>query len=158
MPVLDFDRARALAADLHGRGLRIALTDGIFDLLHPGHVRYLRAARGEGDALIVGVLSDRSVRETRGPSRPITPEGERAEIVAALECVDAAVIVDDAPPHALVMALQPDVLVTRADPATGPVAGADTLESTGCRVVRLPLEHRWSTGSIIEVIQRSARP
>src|SRR5262245_13813803 len=90
--------AAAFAADLRRGGKRVVFTNGVFDLLHPGHVRYLQAARAEGDALIVGVNSDRSVREIKGPTRPINPEHERAEVLAALACVDAVVIFDEDTP------------------------------------------------------------
>ena len=96
-------------------GQRIVFTNGVFDLLHPGHVRYLQAARREGDALIVGINSDRSVRANKGPSRPIMPEHERAEVLEALACVDAVVVFDEETPAAIIEALQPDVLVKGAD-------------------------------------------
>src|SRR5437773_6986473 len=100
--------AAALVARLRTAGKTIVFTNGVFDLLHPGHVRYLRHARALGDALIVGVNSDRSVRANKGPSRPITPEDERAEVLAALACVDAVVIFDGDTPHELIAAVQPD--------------------------------------------------
>ena len=94
--------ALALIERLRAEGKTIVFTNGVFDLLHPGHVRYLREARRLGDALIVGVNSDRSVRANKGPDRPLTPEAERAEILVALECVDAAVIFDEDTPHDLI--------------------------------------------------------
>jgi D-beta-D-heptose 7-phosphate kinase/D-beta-D-heptose 1-phosphate adenosyltransferase len=158
MPVLDQDHARAFAEDLRRQGRHVVFTNGVYDLLHPGHVRHLRAARAEGDALIVGVISDRSVRGSQGPSRPITPEQERAEIVAALECVDAAVIFDDPTPDAIIGLIRPDVLVDGADWAADPILGRDIVEARGGRVVRIPMEQGWSTASIIESIQRKTRP
>src|SRR5207247_8148208 len=104
-----------LVDELRAARKTIVFTNGVFDLLHPGHVRYLRHARSLGDALIVGVNSDRSVRDNRGSDRPITPDAERAEILAALACVDAVVVFDEATPHAIVQALQPDILVKGAD-------------------------------------------
>src|SRR5438128_3294775 len=101
----------ALAAKWRAEGKTVVFTNGVFDLLHPGHVRYLQQARALGDALVVGVNSDRSVRANKGPSRPITPEDERAEVLAALACVDAVVIFDAETPRDLIAALQPDVLV-----------------------------------------------
>src|SRR3989442_5214159 len=101
--------AAALVASLRTAGKTIVFTNGVFDLLHPGHVRYLQHARALGDALIIGVNSDRSVRVNRGSGRPITPEAERAEILAALGCVDAVAVLDEATPHAIIEALQPDV-------------------------------------------------
>ena len=100
MPVLSLDQAAAFAGSLHREGRRVVFTNGVFDLLHPGHVRYLRRRGREGDALIVGVNSDRSVRANKGPSRPVTPEQERAEMLAALACVDAAVLFDEDTPDA----------------------------------------------------------
>ena len=98
-----------------GRRRHVVFTNGVFDLLHPGHVRYLQAARALGDALIVGVNSDRSVRANKGPSRPLNTEAERVEVLAALACVDAAVVFDEDTPHAIVARIQPDVLVKGAD-------------------------------------------
>src|SRR5213593_4533757 len=105
---LTIEQALALVARLRTAGEQIVFTNGVFDLLHIGHLRYLQHARALGDALIVGVNSDRSARANKGLARPITPESERTEIVAALSCVDAAVIFDEDTPHAIVAALQPD--------------------------------------------------
>src|SRR5438876_6250228 len=104
-----------LVAGLRAAGGTIVFTNGVFDLLHPGHVRYLQQARALGDALFVGINSDRSVREIKGPDRPITPGDERAEVLAALSCVDGVVVFDESTPHALMSALQPDILVKGAD-------------------------------------------
>ena len=158
MPVLDQDHARALAEDLRRHGRLVVLTSGVYDLLHPGHVRFLASARAEGDALIVGVSSDRLVRAAAGPSRPVTPEGERAEIVAALGCVDAAVIFDDSTPDAIIRLIELDVLVRGVDGPADQIAGRDTVEARGGRVVGIPIEQGWSTTSIIEAIQRKTRP
>lgn len=158
MPVLDQDRARDFAETLRRQGRRVVFTNGVYDLLHPGHVRYLAAARAEGDALIVGVNSDRSVRGNKGPTRPITPEQERAEIVAALGSVDAAVIFDDPTPDAIIRLIQPDVLVKGADWPADQIVGREAVEARGGRVVRIPVEQGWSTTSIIETIQRTTRP
>jgi len=134
-------------------GTTIVFTNGVFDLLHPGHVRYLLRARALGGALIVGVNSDRSVRANKGPSRPVTPEDERAELVAALACVDAAVVFDEDTPHELIAALQPDVLVKGADWADDAIVGRDIVEARGGRVVRVPLEPGYATTAIIERIR-----
>jgi rfaE bifunctional protein nucleotidyltransferase chain/domain len=131
-------------------GQRIVFTNGVFDLLHPGHVRYLQAARREGDVLIVGINSDRSVRSNKGPSRPIMPEHERAEVLEALACVDAVVVFDEETPAAIIEALQPDVLVKGADWAADAIVGRDTVEARGGKVVRMPIESGWSTSAIIE--------
>ena len=131
-------------------GQRIVFTNGVFDLLHPGHVRYLQAARREGDVLIVGINSDRSVRSNKGPSRPIMPEHERAEVLEALACVDAVVLFDEETPAVIIEALQPDVLVKGADWAADAIVGRDTVEARGGKVVRMPIESGWSTSAIIE--------
>jgi D-beta-D-heptose 7-phosphate kinase/D-beta-D-heptose 1-phosphate adenosyltransferase len=142
--------AAAFVADQRRQGRRIVFTNGVFDLLHPGHLRYLKAARAEGDVLIVGVNSDRSVRSNKGPSRPIMPEHERAEILEALDCVDAVVVFDEETPAAIIDALQPDVLVKGADWAADAIVGRDTVEARGGKVVRFPIEAGWSTSAIIE--------
>jgi rfaE bifunctional protein nucleotidyltransferase chain/domain len=125
-------------------------TNGVFDLLHPGHVRYLQAARQLGGALIVGVNSDRSVRANKGPERPINPERERAEVLAALACVDLAVIFDEDTPHALISGIQPDILVKGADWGEHNIVGRDVVEARGGRVVRMELSQGFSTTSLIE--------
>ena len=149
--------ARQLVDDLRSAGKTVAFTNGVFDLLHPGHVRYLQRARGLGDALIVGVNSDRSVRASKGPSRPITPEDERVEILLALSAVDAVVIFDEDTPHAVISALQPDVLVKGADWAEHAIVGRDVVEARGGRVVRIPVEAGHSTSEIVEKIRRGSR-
>jgi D-glycero-beta-D-manno-heptose 1-phosphate adenylyltransferase len=136
-------------------GKKVVFTNGVFDLLHPGHLRYLSQARGLGDLLMIGVNSDRSVRANKGERRPITPELERVEILEALACVDAVVVFDEATPHALISALQPDVLVKGADWAEDAIVGRDVVEARGGTVVRIPVEHGYSTSAIIERIQRS---
>jgi len=144
--------AADLADSLRRAGKRVVFTNGVFDLLHPGHVRYLQAARAEGDALIVGVNSDRSVRAIKGPSRPVTPEKERAEILAALACVDAVAVFDEDTPAEIIRAVQPDVLVKGADWAVDAIVGRDTVEARGGRVVRMPIEQGWSTSAIMKKI------
>jgi D-glycero-beta-D-manno-heptose 1-phosphate adenylyltransferase len=151
--VLSLAEAVALVDELRRGGKRIAFTNGVFDLLHPGHTRYLQDASGEADALIVGINSDRSVREIKGPSRPITPAAERAEVVAALRCVAAVFIFDENNPQAAIARLQPDVLAKGADWALEGIIGRETVESRGGRVVRLPLAEGYSTSAIIEKIQ-----
>ena len=128
----------------------VVFTNGVFDLLHPGHVRYLTDARRLGDALVVGVNSDRSVRVNKGPQRPINPEHERAEVLAALACVDLAVIFDEDTPHALISAIQPDLLVKGADWGEHDIVGRDVVEARGGRVVRMELSKGFSTTSLIE--------
>lgn len=147
--------ARQLVDDLRSAGKTVAFTNGVFDLLHPGHVRYLQRARGLGDALIVGVNSDRSVRANKGPTRPITPEDERVEILLALSAVDAVVIFDEDTPHAVISALQPDVLVKGADWTEHAIVGRDVVEARGGRVVRIPVEAGHSTSAIVEKIRKN---
>ena len=142
--------AKALAARVQTAGGLVVFTNGVFDLLHPGHVRYLQAARRLGDALILGVNSDRSVRANKGPERPINPEHERAEVLGALACVDLAVIFDEDTPHAFISQLQPDVLVKGADWGEHDIVGRDVVEARGGRVVRMELSKGFSTTSLIE--------
>jgi rfaE bifunctional protein nucleotidyltransferase chain/domain len=149
--------ALALIERLRADGKTVVLTNGVFDLLHPGHIRYLREARRLGDALIVGVNSDHSVRANKGADRPLTPEAERAEILVALECVDAAVIFDEDTPHDLISTLQPDVLVKGADWGENAIVGRDIVEARGGRVVRIPIERGYSTSGIVEKIRSSRR-
>jgi D-beta-D-heptose 7-phosphate kinase/D-beta-D-heptose 1-phosphate adenosyltransferase len=153
MPLLSLSAAASFADACRSAGKRVVFTNGVFDLLHPGHVRYLQAARDEGDVLVVGLNSDRSVRAYKGPSRPITPEHERAEILAALACVDAVVIFDEETPAAIIQAVQPDVLVKGADWAADAIVGRDTVEARGGRVIRVPVEQGWSTSAIIKRIK-----
>ena len=147
--------ALALIDRLRAEAKTVVFTNGVFDLLHPGHVRYLREARRLGDALIVGVNSDRSVRANKGQDRPLTPEAERAEILVALECVDGAVIFDEDTPYDLILALQPDVLVKGADWGENAIVGREIVEARGGRVVRVPVERGYSTSGIVEQIRSS---
>lgn len=144
--------AVALVERLRASHKTVVFTNGVFDLLHPGHLRYLQHARSLGDALIVGVNSDRSVRAIKGPARPIHPEDERAEVLAALTPVDAVVVFDEDTPHDLVAALQPDVLVKGADWAEDDIIGRELVEARGGRVVRVPIEPGHSTTAIIDKI------
>jgi D-beta-D-heptose 7-phosphate kinase/D-beta-D-heptose 1-phosphate adenosyltransferase len=147
------DEALALVDRLRAAGRTVVFTNGVFDLLHVGHLRYLQQARELGDALIVGLNSDRSVRANKGESRPVTPEAERAEILEALACVDGVVVFDEETPHDLIAAIQPDVLVKGADWAEDAIVGRDLVEARGGRVVRVPLEAGKSTTAIIEYIK-----
>ncbi|HVO57810.1 MAG TPA: D-glycero-beta-D-manno-heptose 1-phosphate adenylyltransferase [Dongiaceae bacterium] len=135
-------------------GRRIVFTNGCFDLLHPGHIETLENARALGDALIVGVNSDRSVREMKGEGRPVLPEKERAEILAALECVDAVVIFDEPTPRETIAALLPDVLVKGGDWASDRIVGREEVERAGGRVVSVPVVSGYSTTAILEKIRR----
>ena len=128
-------------------------TNGVFDLLHPGHVRYLQQARALGDVLIIGINTDRSVRANKGPDRPITPEAERAEVLAALECVDGVTIFDEETPFNIISEVQPDVLVKGADWAHDAIVGRDIVEARGGQVVRVAVEQGHSTTSIVAKIK-----
>jgi len=153
--ILPLDDAVGLVDRLRRQGRVIVFTNGVFDILHPGHVRYLAEARREGDALIVGLNSDASVRRlAKGPNRPVNPEGERAEVLAALAAVDAVVIFDEDTPLEIVTALQPDVLVKGADWAAEAIVGRDVVEARGGRVVRVAMADGYSTTSIIERLRR----
>lgn len=133
-------------------------TNGCFDLLHPGHIRTLEKARSFGDALVVGVNSDRSVREMKGSGRPILPEHERAEILAALESVDAVVIFDEPTPHETIAALVPDVLVKGGDWASDAIVGREVVEAAGGRVISIPVVAGHSTSAILEKIRKLEMP
>ncbi len=147
--------AAAWAAGHRAAGRVVVFTNGVFDVLHPGHTRYLAEARAQGDALIVAVNSDRSVRaQNKGADRPITPEHERAELLGALAVVDAVVLFDDDTPLEIVSAVQPDVLVKGADWAADAIVGRDVVEARGGRVVRIPLAPGYSTTTILERARR----
>lgn len=151
---MTIEQARHLVDGLRASGKTIVFTNGVFDLLHVGHVRYLQHARGLGDALLVGVNSDRSVRQIKGSGRPITADAERAEILEALACIDGAVIFDEETPGNLILAIQPDVLVKGADWAEDAIVGRDIVEARGGSVVRVAIEPGHSTTKIVDRIQR----
>ncbi|MEW6270230.1 MAG: D-glycero-beta-D-manno-heptose 1-phosphate adenylyltransferase [Thermodesulfobacteriota bacterium] len=137
-------------------GKRVVFTNGCFDLLHPGHVRYLAAARARGDLLVVGVNSDRSVRALKGPGRPVQSEDARAEVLAALEAVDHVVVFDAPTPRELIEALAPDVLVKGADWAERDIVGADLVRARGGEVVRVRLVPGQSTTRLVRRSRRAA--
>lgn len=134
-----------------GQSGPVVFTNGVFDLIHPGHVELLEAARREGAALIVGVNSDASVRrQHKGPGRPIVAEDARARVVAACAAVDCVLLFDEETPLAIIEALAPDILVKGADYARDSIVGADWVESHGGRVVRVPLVPGLSTSALVE--------
>ena len=135
---------------------RVVFTNGCFDLLHPGHIRTLETARSLGDLLVVGVNSDRSVRSLKGPARPVMPEAERAEILAALAAVDFVVLFDEDTPRRLIARLSPDVLAKGADWGADEIIGRAEVEAAGGRVVSMPLEPGYSTSDILKAIRNSA--
>jgi D-beta-D-heptose 7-phosphate kinase/D-beta-D-heptose 1-phosphate adenosyltransferase len=151
--VFTLSDALACVARLREAGKTVVFTNGVFDLLHPGHLRYLKHARTLGDTLIVGVNSDRSVRAAKGPGRPIHPEHERAEVLAALACVGRVVIFDEDTPYDVIAALQPDVLVKGADWAEDAIVGRDIVEARGGDVVRVAIEPGYSTTAILRKIR-----
>jgi len=152
--VLDAAGLDRFVRDARAAGKRIVFTNGVFDLLHPGHLRYLQTARAHGDVLVVGLNSDASVRRNKGPERPINPEGERAEVLAALASVDAVSIFDDDTPADIIRRVQPDILVKGADWPADQIVGRDTVEARGGRVVLEPVEQGYSTSALIEKIRR----
>jgi D-beta-D-heptose 7-phosphate kinase/D-beta-D-heptose 1-phosphate adenosyltransferase len=154
--LLDGQEAAATAERVRAAGGTVVFTNGVFDLLHPGHVRYLREARALGDLLIVGLNSDASVRSIKGPDRPINTECERAEVLLALACVDGVVIFEEETPHAIIGALQPDVLVKGADWGPDDIVGRDVVEARGGRVVRITLSPGHSTSQLIRTVQNTA--
>jgi rfaE bifunctional protein nucleotidyltransferase chain/domain len=138
-----------LRAGLRDLGRKLVFTNGCFDILHVGHVRYLNEARSLGDALIVAINSDSSVREIKGELRPVVPEAERAEVIAALACVDYVFIFDDPTPKRVIDAIVPDVLVKGADWGISEIVGRDTVENAGGVVRNMPLVEGSSTTEII---------
>ena len=150
---MTIDEAARFAAAVRERGGSVVFTNGVFDLLHPGHVRYLQEARRLGDALIVGVNSDRSVRANKGAERPIMPQAERLEILSALECVDAVAIFDEDTPAEIIARIQPDILVKGADWGPDNIVGRDTVEARGGRVVRVDLAPGYSTTELVRKVK-----
>lgn len=148
-------RAEAVAwrEELGRQGKRVVFTNGVFDILHPGHVRYLATARSHGDALIVAVNSDRSVRAIKGPTRPVNTEADRAEVITALACVDAAVVFDEDTPLDIISAIRPDVLVKGADWAHDAIVGRDIVEARGGVVIRVKVEEGHSTTNVIKKVK-----
>ncbi len=150
------DTVNAALAEPRTAGQRVVFTNGCFDLLHPGHIAGLRAARALGDILVVGLNSDESVRELKGTSRPVMSEGARAEMLAELRCVDHVVIFTDSAPTALLQALRPDVYVKGADWEGKPLPEADIVRANGGDVAFIDLVSGYSTTSIIEKLRSDA--
>jgi D-beta-D-heptose 7-phosphate kinase/D-beta-D-heptose 1-phosphate adenosyltransferase len=137
------------------RSGRLVFTNGCFDLIHRGHVEYLCAARSLGDALVVGLNTDASVRRLKGPGRPVTPEEDRAIVLAALACVDAVSLFDEDTPRELIAALRPDILVKGGDYASADVVGRKEVEADGGRVVFLPFLPGRSSNAILQRLNRT---
>ena len=148
--------AVAWREELGRQGKRVVFTNGVFDILHPGHVRYLTTARSHGDALIVAINSDRSVKAIKGPERPVNTEADRAEVITALACVDAAVVFDEDTPHDIISAIQPDVLVKGADWAHDKIVGRDIVEARGGVVIRVRVEEGHSTTGVINKLRQQS--
>jgi rfaE bifunctional protein nucleotidyltransferase chain/domain len=152
--IFSLDRLRTERERLRREGRRVVFTNGCFDLIHPGHVKYLQEARRLGDALIVALNSDRSVRELKGEKRPILDQNERADVMAALSCVDYVTIFDEPTPREIIAALLPDVLVKGGDWDVERIVGRDEVEAAGGEVLSLPFIEGCSTTDVIERILR----
>jgi rfaE bifunctional protein nucleotidyltransferase chain/domain len=151
--VISIEELCAERARLREAGRRLVFTNGCFDVLHVGHVRYLTGARSLGDALVVAINSDRTVRELKGAGRPIMNEEERAEMLAALRAVDYVTVFDDVSPRSLIAEVLPDILVKGGDYALDEIHGREEVERAGGRVVPLPFVEGTSTTGIIERIK-----
>ncbi|HEY0430488.1 MAG TPA: D-glycero-beta-D-manno-heptose 1-phosphate adenylyltransferase [Pyrinomonadaceae bacterium] len=152
--LLSQDQLLGVRQSLRAEGKSLVFTNGVFDLLHVGHVRYLAAARALGDALVVAVNSDRTVRDLKGDGRPVVNEDERAEILAALRQVDYVTIFDDVSPRSLIAKLLPNVLVKGGDYALDEIHGREEVEAAGGRVIALPFVDGASTSTIIERMRK----
>lgn len=155
--ILSRKKAREVVRDLQASGKKIVFTNGCFDIIHAGHVRYLRKARSLGDLLVIGLNSDGSVRRLKGPGRPLVREADRAELLAALEMVDHLTIFDEDTPAALIEELKPDVLVKGGDYGLKDVVGRDTVEASGGRVVIVPFVKGRSTTGLIKKIRGASQ-
>jgi rfaE bifunctional protein nucleotidyltransferase chain/domain len=147
---------KQIIRNLKAQGQRVVFTNGCFDLLHPGHVRYLERARSEGDLLVVALNSDASVRRIKGDKRPVMAEQERAEVVAALACVDFVTLFEEETPKEIIDELIPNVLVKGGDWPIDQIVGRDTVEANQGRVLSLPFETGYSTSAIIERILKKS--
>jgi D-glycero-beta-D-manno-heptose 1-phosphate adenylyltransferase len=153
--VITLEAYAGRADKLRESGKKIVFTNGCFDILHAGHVRYLAAARSEGDVLVVGLNSDLSVKMIKDPGRPIIDQAHRSEVLSGLSCVDHIIFFDEADPLALIKAVKPDVLVKGADWEVEDIVGADIVSANGGKVVRVPVVSEISTTAIIEKIVKT---
>lgn len=150
------EELKEIVGDLKGKGKRVAFTNGCFDLLHIGHIRYLSEAKRSADVLIVAINSDSSVRKIKGESRPITPQEERAEILSALSCVDYVTIFEETDPLRSISLIKPDLLVKGGDYRKEEVIGREVVEKDGGKVLIIPMiEGASTTGLVGRIIQRS---
>lgn len=152
--IREIDELKAIAAKAKQAAQKVVFTNGCFDLLHRGHIYLLREAKKLGDVLIVAVNRDSSVKAIKGPSRPIVPEVDRAELIAALEMVDYVILFGDSDPYHLIQELKPDVLVKGGDWPEGTIVGADVVEGARGKVVVIPYLEGYSTTRIIERMHR----
>lgn len=152
--ILSLDELLAERARFRAAGRQLVFTNGVFDILHVGHVRYLAAARGLGDALVVAINSDASVRSLKGAGRPLMNQNERAEILAALRATSYVTVFDDLSPRALIAALLPDVLVKGGDYAIDEIHGREEVEAAGGRVLSLSFVEGVSSSGIIERMKK----
>ena len=156
--VKNHDELREIMEDLRSAGKKVVFTNGCFDILHTGHVRYLNIAKGYGDVLVVAINSDDSIRVIKGEKRPIVPQSERAEVLAALSMVDYVTIFEEDDPHHVIAELMPDVLVKGGDWAVDEIIGRDIVEADGGHVYSIPYIEGSSTTNIIEtVLERYGR-
>ncbi len=154
--IVSQDELILLIAREKRNGRRVVFTNGCFDLLHPGHVRCLAEARALGDLLLVAVNSDRSVRGNKGSERPLVPEQDRAEVLAALSSVDYVTIFDEPTPRDLIARVLPSVLVKGSDWGSNDVVGREEVEAAGGRVVSIPLAPGYSTTNLLQKIRKTA--
>jgi D-glycero-beta-D-manno-heptose 1-phosphate adenylyltransferase len=153
--IVSQEELAGMAAREKRAGRRVVFTNGCFDLIHPGHVRCLAEARALGDVLVVAVNSDRSVRGNKGSDRPLVPEQDRAEVIAALASVDYVTIFDEPTPRELISRVLPNILVKGADWALDQVAGREEVEAAGGRVVSIPLASGYSTTNLVQRIRNA---
>jgi rfaE bifunctional protein nucleotidyltransferase chain/domain len=149
------EEIKAIVVEARNNRKKVAFTNGCFDLLHRGHVHILREARACGDVLVVGINSDKSVKQIKGPARPVLPESDRCELLGAMEMVDFVILFNESDPYDLIAAIQPDVLVKGGDWNSEKIIGADLVEEAGGSVVVVPYIKGFSTTEIIERIRNS---
>lgn len=155
--ILSLDSAYQIVDQLKKQGKHVVFTNGCFDLVHPGHTRYLAEARALGDKLLIAVNSDRSVAALKGPGRPIFPERERAEILAAMEMVDYVTIFDELTPQAMIARMLPHVLVKGGDWGLDEIVGRPEVEAAGGRVVAIPISPGFSTSALIQAVLKKSQ-
>lgn len=156
--VLDWAAAAAQVSAWQAQGLKVVFTNGVFDLLHQGHVRYLQASRALGDKMVLGLNTDASVTRLKGPERPIVPQDARAEVLAALACIDIVVLFEQDTPKELIETVKPDILTKGADYTIDRVVGADFVFARGGKVETITLVPGISTTEIVRRIRNTDNP